>query len=66
MSNDPTQKGVLEAVEQANDKLAEAMENAQTYASHQKVRPSAMRALDAAEEAHQLLTEVDPTRNPNE
>jgi len=47
----------------ANDDLAESMRSAQTYASHEQVRPSAIRALDAAENAHQLLTDVDITRH---
>ena len=50
-------------VEQANDLLAEALGHARTYASHDEVRPSAIRGFDKVQEAQQLLTEIDHTRS---
>jgi len=63
MSDDPTPEEILEAVEEANDILAEALErDANMYVSHDEVRPSAVRVCDAVQEAHDRLADVDPTR----
>jgi hypothetical protein len=51
-----------ETIEEVNDLLAKALEDANVYSSHNKVRPSALRAFDRIQEAHQTLTEIDPTR----
>ena len=51
-----------EAVEMTNDLLAPALEHANTYMSHDKTRPSAKRAFDKLQEAHLVLSRVDPSR----
>lgn len=64
MSDDgePSKRELLDAVEEANDLLVDAMDHANRYTSHEEVRPSAVLALRRAETAHATLSRVDPTR----
>jgi len=52
-----------EIIEDANDLLAEALHDANVYCGHEEVRPSALRAFDKMQEAHNLLEEIDPSRS---
>lgn len=53
----------IDTVIEANDKLAEALNHANTHMKADEIRPSAMMAFDAVQEAHLKLNEIDPTRN---
>ena len=50
------------AVEEANDLLGPALKDANMYMSHDEVRPSAKRGFDKMQDAHNILADVDPTR----
>lgn len=54
---------LLEAIEETNDLLVEAIEWANTSRGHDGgIRPSTAIAFDRMVEAHHTLAEVDPTR----
>lgn len=48
-----------EVVEQVDKKLQKALKNANTYVSHDKVRPSAVTAFDLVEKAREELDKID-------
>jgi len=50
---------VQDTVESVDELLAEALEHANTYVSHEKVRPSAVYAFDKVEEARKELDAID-------
>lgn len=60
---DASRAELLAAIEEANDRLADTMRQANIYQRHDEVRPSAIRAFDEAEEAVRTLVAVDPTRS---
>lgn len=60
--SDATRAELLEAIEEADDLLADVISHANTYVSHEKIRPSAKMGFDKADEAQSMLSEVDPTR----
>lgn len=62
MADEPSHDALLEAIEDANDALVEAIEWANVTASHGEIRPSTALAFDRMENAHHVLSEVDPTR----
>ena len=65
--DEPSREDLLDAIEEANDLLADVMRDGNTYTGHDEVRPSAVRGFDRAQEAHTRLVEVDPTRtSPDE
>lgn len=55
-----------EAVEAANDRLAEGIRFAQLTAQADKHRPSTLMAFDAMQDAHGWLSTVDDTRESSE
>jgi hypothetical protein len=61
-ASDASREELLEAIEEADDLLVEVLGHANTYVSHEKVRPSATLGFDKAEEAQSVLAEADPTR----
>lgn len=46
-------------VEDVDDALKEALEHANTYTSHDELRPSALRAFDLVEQARERLDAID-------
>lgn len=50
---------VQEAVEQVDEHLQEALKHANTYVSHDEVRPSATMAFDEVERARKELDKID-------
>jgi hypothetical protein len=48
-----------DVVEAVDDLLKEALEHANTYVSHEQVRPSAMMAFDKVEDARHELDKID-------
>ena len=48
-----------EVVEEVDELLVEALDNANMYCKHDDVRPSAIRAFDAVEKARFKLDEID-------
>jgi len=50
---------VQETVEAVDELLQSALKDANTYASHDEVRPSAMMAFDAVEEDRMKLDKID-------
>ena len=55
MSDESTQ----EVVEEVDRLLQEALKAANTYTSHDEIRPSAVRGFDRVEEARIKLDEID-------
>lgn len=53
---------LLDAIEAANDELAQGINNANLTASHGEMRPSTHMAFNKMEEAMAILAPVDPTR----
>lgn len=60
MTEEATKEELLDAIDEVNHLLVKCMEHAETYNTHDEVRPSAIRALDNAQEAHMKLTEAHP------
>lgn len=60
MSEQPSRSELLEAVQAANELLGDAMDHANSYGSHDEVRPSAILAMKRAEEAHVILSGTHP------
>lgn len=50
---------VQETVEEIDDLLQSALQDAEMYSSHDEVRPSAIRGFDKVEEARLKLDEID-------
>lgn len=50
---------VQETVEEVDELLRDALEHGNTYRKHEEVRPSAMMAFDAVEEARMALDKID-------
>lgn len=48
-----------ETIEKIDSLLQKALQDANLYANHEKVRRSALRAFDRVEEARMLLDEID-------
>lgn len=55
-----------ETIEKVDSLLQKALKDANIYASHEKVRASAVRAFDRVEEARMLLDEIDERDFPED
>jgi len=50
---------IQDTVEEVDELLQEALQHANTYASHEEARPSAIMGFDKVEEARIALDEID-------
>jgi len=62
-NSDATRSELLGVIEEANDLLAESLHDANVYMRADELRPSAVRAFDRVQEAHNRLVEVDASRS---